>query len=350
MNPLMVRNEQLLSEHAMQVSIAMATYNGARYLEEQLASFVAQARLPDELVVSDDGSVDATLDILQQFAERSPFPVRIHRNHESLGYARNFNKALLHCSGDLILLSDQDDYWLPDKIRTVADIAAQHPQHTVFVNDAVLTDGVLAPTGLTALRQLRAFGLSQRTLALGCCVAVRASFLSWILPIPDRYSAHDGWIVEFADRLGQRLIIETPLQLYRRHPTATSSILHGDADRFQPKAVSRLAFMRARLLANFQRDYAAVLEARRQRTRHMLDRAQSRLETGEATEELLERFVVDLKRQCETLDVRLRLLRTARVKRLLPIAGLILSGRYRHCGGVWIAVQDAILAKGSPPA
>ncbi|MGH9160736.1 MAG: glycosyltransferase [Vicinamibacteraceae bacterium] len=325
----------------------MATHNGARYLEEQLASFVAQARPPDELVVSDDGSVDATLDILERFAEGAPFPVRIHRTDERLGFAQNFNRALLRCSGDLIFLSDQDDYWLPDKIRTVADIAARDPQHAVFVNDAVLTDSALAPTSLTALGQHRAAGLSEHAFVKGCCVAVRASFLSWILPIPEGYPSHDRWIVQFAERLGRRRIIETPpLQLYRRHPTTASA-----ADMAQPRAVSRLRFMRARLRANLERDYAEVLEARRRQTCLMLDRAQSRLRTAAGTDELLERLVADLKHQCDTLDVRLRLLRTGRLKRLLPIAGMVLSGRYRRFyGGVWTALQDTILAKGSPPA
>lgn len=109
--------------------------------------------------------------------------------------------------------------------------------------------------------------------------------------------------------------------------------------------------MRARLMANLRCDYAEVLETRRRRTWLMLDRAQSRVETAAGTDELLERFVADLKRQCDILDVRLRLLRTTRLKRLLPIAGMVLSGRYgRYHRGVWTALQDAVLAKGSPPA
>ncbi len=95
----------------------MATYNGAKYLEEQLASFVVQSQLP--LVVCDDGSADATLEILHRFAHSAPFPVRIVCNDERLGYGDNFLKAASLCEGDWIAFSDQDDVWLPDKLRQI---------------------------------------------------------------------------------------------------------------------------------------------------------------------------------------------------------------------------------------
>lgn len=111
----------------MKMSIAMATYNGARYLREQLDSFAAQTRLPDELVVCDDGSSDDTLNILEEFARTAPFQVRIFRNDVNLGYAQNFARALERCVGDLVFLSDHDNVWFEDKIDVKESYALKIP-------------------------------------------------------------------------------------------------------------------------------------------------------------------------------------------------------------------------------
>jgi glycosyltransferase involved in cell wall biosynthesis len=100
----------------LKLSVAMATYNGERFLEEQLFSIARQIRLPDEMVVSDDGSNDGTIDILERFATSAPFPVRVYRNIKPLGYGDNFLKAASLCHGDLIAFSDQDDVWLENKL------------------------------------------------------------------------------------------------------------------------------------------------------------------------------------------------------------------------------------------
>ena len=93
----------------MRVTIALATYNGERYLQEQLDSFLAQTRLPDELIVVDDKSTDGTLNILRQFADSAPFSVRWFQNDNNLGYCGNFNQVLLRVDSDIVFLSDQDD-------------------------------------------------------------------------------------------------------------------------------------------------------------------------------------------------------------------------------------------------
>ena len=98
------------------ISIAMATYNGSKYLREQLDSLAAQTLPPCELVVTDDGSTDDTLGILDRFRRRAPFPVHLHRNEQRLGYRDNFLKAAQLCSGELIAFCDQDDVWMPDKL------------------------------------------------------------------------------------------------------------------------------------------------------------------------------------------------------------------------------------------
>lgn len=104
----------------LNVSVAMATCNGARFIKEQLDSFARQTLLPSELVACDDGSTDETVKIVQQFGAESPFPVRIYRNPERLGYRDNFLQALELCEGNLVAFSDQDDVWLPEKLAVCA--------------------------------------------------------------------------------------------------------------------------------------------------------------------------------------------------------------------------------------
>jgi glycosyltransferase involved in cell wall biosynthesis len=98
------------------LSVAMAACNGEKFLEDQLFSIARQTRLPDETPISDDGSTDATMAILERFAWNSPFPVRVYRNRVSLGYRDHFFKAASLCQGDLIAFSDQDDVWLENRL------------------------------------------------------------------------------------------------------------------------------------------------------------------------------------------------------------------------------------------
>ena len=99
----------------IKVGIVLATYNGGRFLSEQLESFLVQERMPDELLVSDDASTDETLSIVDAFARRAPLPVKVVVNPERLGFIRNFAAALALADADIIFMSDQDDVWLPQR-------------------------------------------------------------------------------------------------------------------------------------------------------------------------------------------------------------------------------------------
>lgn len=195
----------------------MATRNGAIFLSAQLQSFVDQTRQPDELVVTDDRSTDSTADIVRWFAQTSPFPVRLEINDQCLGVAQNFNRALSLCTGDLVLPSDQDDVWLPEKIAVLEQEALRNPDSSCFINDALLADRELVPTGTTKRGQIRAAGLPDEAMVMGCCAAFRRSLLTCLLPIPTSQRAHDNWLVQTADLLHQTRRLDECLQLYRRH-------------------------------------------------------------------------------------------------------------------------------------
>ena len=113
----------------------MATYNGEKYLKEQLDSFVQQTRQPDELVVTDDCSTDGTLGLLKAFAKTAPFDMAVHQNQRNYGYCGNFNQASMRTGGDLVFLSDQDDVWFPEKVERMARAAEDNPAALVLMND-----------------------------------------------------------------------------------------------------------------------------------------------------------------------------------------------------------------------
>jgi len=109
----------------IRLSIAMCTYNGGRYLQEQLDSIASQTRQPDELVGCDDESSDDTIEIIKAFSSKVLFPVRLFNNKGNLGISKNFEKAIKLCQGDITLLSNQDDVWYTEKLMNSETIFSQ---------------------------------------------------------------------------------------------------------------------------------------------------------------------------------------------------------------------------------
>lgn len=217
----------------MKFSVAMCTYNGERYLREQLDSIAAQTRPPDELVVCDDRSTDRTPDIVRDFASSARFPVRLFVNAENLGSTKNFERAIALCEGDLIALSDQDDVWLPEKLARLEGALAASPRAGLVFTDAEVVDDRLAPLGFTLWRRInfseeekegirrgRAFDvLVGHNVVTGATMAFRAALRPLVLPIPtDGRLIHDAWIALLAAAVGEGLVfVEEPLVKYRQH-------------------------------------------------------------------------------------------------------------------------------------
>jgi hypothetical protein len=176
-------------------------------------------------VVCDDGSTDATLEILQAFRLQAPFSVHIYRNETNLGYIRNFEKAVSLSTGDITFLCDQDDVWLATKIERIENEFKTHKAAWVIVNDAELVLDDLAPTGLTVASQLLNAGIGVEQLLLGCCIAFRSELKPLVFPIPHHIHGHDGWINTLGNALRVRHFLPEILQSYRRHGTNTSASL-----------------------------------------------------------------------------------------------------------------------------
>lgn len=205
------------------VSIALATYNGEQFLAQQLQSFLAQTRLPDELVVGDDNSRDGTGRILAEFAATAPFPVRVAINNPGLGPGRNFAVTIARCSGDVVFLSDQDDIWHPDKIAEMLGFMASRPGCLVALHDAALVDGEGRPLGRTMGEQIAASGASPEIgLIAGCCMAFDGR-LARLYDPPPATQIHDSWLTSIADAFGARAWLAKPLIDYRRHGSNVSA-------------------------------------------------------------------------------------------------------------------------------
>jgi len=214
------------------VSVALCTYNGARYIEKQLASILAQTVPAGEIVVSDDDSTDDTVSLVDELAASAPEPVAftILRNAPALGVVRNFEGAIRATSGDVIALSDQDDVWHPDKLETVLGVLERAPEVALVHTDARLVDAAGDPLGGTLFEYLEvtadvldeeqsAHGfetLLRRNLATGATVVFRRSLLERALPFPAEW-VHDEWLAIIAAATARVGVAQRPTVDYRQH-------------------------------------------------------------------------------------------------------------------------------------
>ena len=276
----------------LRLSIAMATYNGEAYLPTQLDSLKRQSRPPNELVVSDDRSSDKTRDIVKAFAAAAPFPVRLHVNESRFGIAKNFERAIGLCSGDVVCLADQDDLWYAHKLERIDRVFTDTPSVGVMFSDADLVGENLTPMGRTlhqcfgcprptnvlltggaeAVRVL----LHERFAMFGNTLAFRSRFRDLTLPMPDEVRAsylkgfHDVWIAVLIAGIADLAILCEPLLAYRQHSGQSGSSPLREplrrrierifqAPRF-PAEVSRLLCMRMKA-ANGHADAVAIASA-----------------------------------------------------------------------------------------
>jgi glycosyltransferase involved in cell wall biosynthesis len=208
----------------------MCTYNAVHFVDEQLESFLSQEQLPAELVVQDDGSIDGTVQRVEAFAQRAPFPVRLAINETRLGPTGNFERAMGRTTGEIVLLSDADDWWHPARIAAVVRAFVARPQLGCVLSDAELVDGVGRPKGQT-LWQSIGFGpmsqyrfehgdveyaLLKRTIGFGGTMALHRRVLNVALPIP-RPWGHDNWSLNVAAALFDVAILPRALMSYRQH-------------------------------------------------------------------------------------------------------------------------------------
>ena len=220
-----------MSGSDVRVSVVVCTYNGEKYLRDQLQSILSQTRPPDEVIISDDGSTDSTLEIIGEFTSSSSGPQRpgwrVETRRTPLGVSGNFASALTKARGEFIALSDQDDVWEPERLEK----GLAHFDDGVLLvhSDATLIDASGSPTGtlMSALRLTsserrnllsgRALdALLRRNVVTGATTIIRSSLLEQALPIPEGW-VHDEWLALVAAAQGGVVFQEDPLIRYRQH-------------------------------------------------------------------------------------------------------------------------------------
>jgi glycosyltransferase involved in cell wall biosynthesis len=191
----------------MNISIAMCTYNGERHLRSQLESIAQQTVSAGEIVICDDGSTDATLSIVGEFAQNALCKVRIYKNKQNLGYTKNFEQAIALCQGDLIALSDQDDIWYPHKLGVLQSVFLKDERVGGVFSDGDIINADSASTGRTIWKS-HGFNrkeqkemqcgnganvLFRHNVVTGMTLMFRSTLRDKLLPIPKSW-VHDGWL------------------------------------------------------------------------------------------------------------------------------------------------------------
>ena len=203
------------------ISVCIATYNGERYIRQQIESIVCQLNVDDEIIVSDDGSTDGTLDIVKGIGDKR---IKIIEGPGRKSPILNFECALKASKGDFIFLSDQDDVWKPDKVEICMKWLKTY---NCVVSDAEVTDNRLKPLypslyDIMQVRQRRIYNTIWKNGYTGCCMAFRRNVLEASLPFPKDIPMHDIWIGNVAAYKYNVIFIPDRLIHFRRHENTIS--------------------------------------------------------------------------------------------------------------------------------
>jgi glycosyltransferase involved in cell wall biosynthesis len=201
------------------VSIALATYNGERYIKEFLISINEQDYPAIEIIISDDSSLDKTCEIIDSFICK--YPIKLIKNQKNIGHLRNFEKSLSMCNGTYIALADQDDIWYPNKISLMIN---EIGSYSMIYSDAKLIDEYgddisdsyskysAKITYISSFAQLCMNGI-----VTGCTSLFKADILKTALPFPSGKYVHDRWLSACAYLLNGILYTDSVLLSYRQH-------------------------------------------------------------------------------------------------------------------------------------
>lgn len=219
-----MRNYSTEKHKSLCVSVCMATFNGELFIGEQIHSILRQLGDDDELVIVDDSSSDATLDILSNIHDNR---IKVFRNTKNIGATYTFEIALSHAKGSLIFLSDQDDVWVDGKLKRVKGIMHEYDVDMLVHDARISLNGDILDVSLFH-RSKSGPGILKnisRNTYTGCCMAFRREILDLIMPFPfgiDLY--HDAWMGVLSESMGRRIFfLNECLILYRRHETNASS-------------------------------------------------------------------------------------------------------------------------------
>ena len=228
------------------ISVCMATYNGAKYVKEQIDSILPQLGNNDELVISDDGSRDETCSIISSYDDPR---IKLLYNKGKHGFVGNFENALSHALGDIIVLSDQDDVWKPKKLFVLLGYLKQYD---LIVHDAELIDAEghsLHKNYYSCIHSKNGFWANfLKPRFLGCCMAFRKTVLQSSLPFVSERRGHDYWIGCIALLKFRVAFVPDVLIQYRRHGGNVTPSSEKSANSLFAKSLKRLDMLFSLLL------------------------------------------------------------------------------------------------------
>ncbi|GAB3793517.1 glycosyltransferase family 2 protein [Spirosoma humi] len=222
------------------ISVCLASYNGERYIKQQLNSILLQLNSEDEVIVSDDGSSDNTIKVICSLQDQR---IKIYNNSGPRGPLSNFESALERATGDYIFLADQDDIWLPDKILIYRPLL---DKYDLVLSDCHVVDkeGVMLKKSFFDYRGSRPgfwYNIYKNSY-MGCCMAFRREIFSYILPFPKNIYMHDWWIGLLVEVRGSVFFCHHPTINYVRHGSNASPT--GEAGySYQKKLVNRFIML-----------------------------------------------------------------------------------------------------------
>ncbi|QBK77615.1 glycosyltransferase family 2 protein [Myroides odoratimimus] len=205
------------------ISVCLATYNGERYIKQQVESILSQLRECDEIIISDDYSKDKTLEIINEFQDSR---IKVYFNTLGKGVVKNFENAIRNSTGEIIFFCDQDDVWRSDKVITILKVFDNEPSITCVFSNAVIIDDVGYECGDTFFKKkplLNVVSIFVKNRFLGCTMAFRKNVKFNILPFSNNLPMHD-WYVGLKHLLkGKVFFVDECLIYYRRHSNNVTS-------------------------------------------------------------------------------------------------------------------------------
>lgn len=237
------------------ISVCMATYNGEEYLREQIDSILVNLNQEDELVISDDGSKDQTVKIIQGYMLADSRVKLTEGPHK--GVISNFEHAIRESKGDYIFLADQDDLWEKNKVSKILEYFEKE-NSTVIVHDADIIDqdGKVTLPSFYSLKNSKSGALNNiiKNRYIGCCMAFKRELLMYVLPIPTNIVMHDQWIGVLGDLHGGSFFCKDVLFHYRRHGNNVSQMEHNGVGRMLKERIILCCELSKRILRG-KRDY-----------------------------------------------------------------------------------------------
>ncbi|WP_321996266.1 glycosyltransferase family 2 protein [Draconibacterium orientale] len=199
----------------MTISVCIPTFNGGQFIKEQLDSILNQTRAVDEIIISDDSSTDHTVEIIKSFADPR---IKLFEKQQFSSPIFNLEFALKQATGDYILLADQDDVWMPDKVEILID--------ELTTSKLVISDGVvinqegkeIASSIFDIYNSRKGFCKNLvKNSYMGCCMAFHKDLLPIVIPFPKKIAMHDLWIGLNAELYTKPVFCPAKLIKYRRH-------------------------------------------------------------------------------------------------------------------------------------